>query len=295
MRGNNKNKAVNRFFFFAIVGLIVFFFLTWLLMDKLLKIEQPHAWAATITVFGTLILWFVKEKMEVLKTEETPAKQPNLPSSLEENEKCTTPCRKGVNYYEKRNKTGLIEQLENITLHSEITILTIHLTPINELFQESKIKDSMFTNKPKITIYALNTGTKDSVLNELYHLYKHYENSEDLKNGLINAHNYYKENIKPLYDANDVTINLKFLNIDEENIPIPPFQWYEVNKFVYFNPLVTLYIHDTNLTHIDELDDKKTPRDGLYMVFNSENLDAQKLLTDYRKTLKYYETHCLNT
>ena len=208
---------------------------------------------------------------------------------------CPTTCKKGVNYYEKREKTDLIKQLENITLHGEITILTIHLTPINELFGSPNVKESISKNKPVITIYALNPESNDIVLNELYHLYSKYKSSEDLKNGLIKAHNHYNDEIKPFYETNNVTINLKFLNIDEKDIPIPPFQWYEVNKFVYFNPLVTLYIHDeNNFASIDELNIKNTPRDGLHLVFNPDNENAQKLLSDYRKTLKYYETKCVS-
>ncbi|MCL2064772.1 MAG: ABC transporter permease [Candidatus Cloacimonetes bacterium] len=284
---------------FSLLGFILFS-IAIVCFGILFQIEQPvylGIMAGSALIISTGVGFFIKKR----NTHANDIKK-KTQDEIENVIECPDLCKKGVNLYLNRYATDLRDQLSNIKKNSEIIIFLIDLKQVVKWFEQTDIQQSIANMLPKITIYALDPNNEDEVFNELC-LYYSKNSSQELKSEININYNKFLKDIEPLYKKNNIEINFNIINVFKNGspiAPIPPFQWFGVNDFVYINPLITMYIHDGNIiAPTENLDDfmqseKKRLKDSVHIRFHRNNKDANQMLSDYENTLNFYIQNCLN-
>jgi len=110
----------------------------------------------------------------------------------------------------------------------------------------------------------------------------------ELRKSMQTQLDFYHENIEPALKKQGVDMEMVPLNSID---PIPPFQWYSVNGYIYINPLTTICVKDTKSGHEDVANIANvTPRNTFHIKFDPNNDYAKKSLTGFERTFNYY-TH----
>jgi len=195
---------------------------------------------------------------------------------------------KSIICYKNRVSTNMFAEFANISKR-EITILTIHLKYVVELLEHPNVHDSIIIQKPNISIYAIDPDSNNDILDEL-RVYYSKEDSEKMKSSMKSKLIDCQESCKKLADSG-INIKLNLLKINNPT-PIPPFQYYSINNYIFINPLTTIHIPKQDSVPEGWASTKQTPRDTFHIRFDISNDEVKKIVSDYNITLEYYKTEC---
>jgi hypothetical protein len=199
---------------------------------------------------------------------------------------------KGVNVYSNRHSSDIYKELENIKNGRDIKIFLFTLKQMYSWLDSHSIQKSILKIKPRITIYILNPDCLDEEIRDLCMYY-----SMDIKEFRDEMVHFYEQVCKQItyYSTKEVPIVMRKFDILKQGLtdspPLPNFQYFQINDFVYFNPLITLHLTQNGI--INGTTVALRPKEGIHIRFNTKVNEANIIRQDYDVALQYYVDNCL--